>query len=251
MMTMPPIPTWRERMPEPRTEYRCDMNCSRSKPSEECGDCLPETVRGDAIAARDAEIADLRARIEQLTAPRVITAATARAYMEEVLWNFIDFAATSPDIHPDPRIWAHLMVYAPVLEAQIPAALDSYCNADAFWVQKYRCNSGDEILARDVGHVEGWNACREALLKAEPKWIGVDDMQDGDRWRETLKHIGGTYTDVGAQRFTLRFLSPVEGADIMKGSVAQHFTAAIDAQLAASPAPGVPAQAGTSVEQGG
>lgn len=238
------IKKWPERMPAPRKEYQCAANCYPSNPGPDCIDCMPVTVHGDPIAARDAEIAELRAALERLTAPRVITQETAQAFMEEALWNYIDCAASSPGIHPDPRIWAHVMAYAPVLEAQIPAALDSYANADQRWVQIYRCSSGDEVLARDVGHVEGWNACRAAMLDTAPKTFGTDDMRDADRWRETLKHVGGTYTDVGAQRFTLRYLSPVEGTDIMKGSVAGHFTAAIDARLAAADATGVPAQAG-------
>jgi len=60
-----------------------------------------------------------------------------------------------------------------------------------------------------------------------------EDKRDAERWREALRHIGGTHTDTGAQRFTLRYLSPVEGANIMQGSVAGHFTDAIDAALAA------------------
>lgn len=52
------IATWQERMPEPRNEFRCSMNCSPRHGV--CDDCMPVTVRGDAVAARDAEIADLR-----------------------------------------------------------------------------------------------------------------------------------------------------------------------------------------------
>jgi Lar family restriction alleviation protein len=51
--------------------------------------------------------------------------------------------------------------------------------------------------------------------------------KDAARWRETLKHVGGAYCSEGA-RFTLRYLPPMKEADIMKGSVAEHFTNAID-----------------------
>lgn len=55
------IPTWKERMPAPRIEMQCSMNCSpRGGPCEEC---WPVTVHGDKVAARDAEIADLRAAL--------------------------------------------------------------------------------------------------------------------------------------------------------------------------------------------
>lgn len=60
------IPTWQERMPEPRRAYTCDMNCSsdrRHNSPTSCGDCMPVVVRGDSVAARDAEIADLRAAL--------------------------------------------------------------------------------------------------------------------------------------------------------------------------------------------
>lgn len=36
-----------------------------------------------------------------------------KAKMEKDLWGFIDAAGENPDIRPDPRIWGHLLVYAP------------------------------------------------------------------------------------------------------------------------------------------
>ena len=57
------IKTWQERLPAPRTVMRCTMNCSPSIPP--CEDCLPEKVLGDAVAARDAEIAELRTVLAQ------------------------------------------------------------------------------------------------------------------------------------------------------------------------------------------
>jgi DNA-directed RNA polymerase specialized sigma subunit len=60
-------------MPAPRQQKYCTMNCSGGQ--RPCGDCGTETVHGDPISARDAEIADLRigvlelyARIEELEA---------------------------------------------------------------------------------------------------------------------------------------------------------------------------------------
>lgn len=37
----------------------------------------------------------------------------ASAYMDARLWEFIDMAGMWPKAKPDPRIWAHVMVYAP------------------------------------------------------------------------------------------------------------------------------------------
>lgn len=68
---------------------------------------------------------------------------------------------------------------------------------------------------------------------APPEAVAPSDAKDAARWRETLKHIGGCHHSDGI-RFTLRYLRPVTGANIMKGSVAQHFADAIDAAIAAS-----------------
>jgi hypothetical protein len=53
------IKTWQERMPAPRTEMQCVMNCYPRHGV--CNDCEPVTIYGDPVAARDAEIAELRA----------------------------------------------------------------------------------------------------------------------------------------------------------------------------------------------
>lgn len=58
------IRTWQERMPAPRAAFYCSMNCSgvgmHAIRDDDCGDCGSTTVHGDPIAARDAEIAELR-----------------------------------------------------------------------------------------------------------------------------------------------------------------------------------------------
>jgi hypothetical protein len=95
----------------------------------------------------------------------------------------------------------------------------------------------EEILALWHSSIKGVSLHPEVIefaraLLSRHKASG-EDKRDAERWRETLRHIGGTHTDTGAQRFTLRYLSPVEGANIMRGSVAGHFTSAIDAAMAA------------------
>lgn len=65
--------------------------------------------------------------------------------------------------------------------------------------------------------------------------VAQKDAIEAARWRETLLHIGGRlHHDLG-QIFTLNYIRPVEGANIMRGGVAEHFTNAIDsARLAAN-----------------
>lgn len=58
------IKTWIERMPNPWWEKVCDMNCSpRPRRLDDCPDCVRVKRYGDPIAARDEEIAELRALI--------------------------------------------------------------------------------------------------------------------------------------------------------------------------------------------
>ncbi|WP_314439469.1 hypothetical protein [Massilia timonae] len=64
--TAPEVKTWQQRMPKPRHAYMCDMNCSRDRRHNSptsCGDCMGVMVHGDPVAARDAEIAELRAAL--------------------------------------------------------------------------------------------------------------------------------------------------------------------------------------------
>jgi hypothetical protein len=55
---------------------------------------------------------------------------------------------------------------------------------------------------------------------------------DADRWGEVMRQIGGDYSHYGRKQvFVLRYLEPLQGADIMLGSVSAHFKNAIDAAL--------------------
>lgn len=60
------IKTWQERLPMPLKRKYCTMNCSPRDPHG-CEDCETETVHGNAVAARDEEIADLRAELARLS----------------------------------------------------------------------------------------------------------------------------------------------------------------------------------------
>lgn len=71
---------------------------------------------------------------------------------------------------------------------------------------------------------------------AEPAAQGVD-AQDAARWREVIQHVGAA-PHFGGQHFTLNTLQAPDTslgfkANLMSGSVAQHFTKAIDAARAA------------------
>lgn len=85
---------------------------------------------------------------------------------------------------------------------------------------------------------DGIKWCEDRFSDSDVPYVRADliapaaplsDAKDAERWREALMHIGAMHTDSGASRFTLRYLCPVEGSNIMKGSAAGHFTAAIDA----------------------
>lgn len=65
----------------------------------------------------------------------------ASAFMNAKLWEFIDMAGVWPRAKPDPRIWAHVMVYAPVTQkSQVePRKADvahtcPFCNEE--WVEQ-------------------------------------------------------------------------------------------------------------------
>lgn len=77
----------------------------------------------------------------------------------------------------------------------------------------------------------GWQ--RRAALAAP---AAQGDAKDAERWRGVLMHVGATVTGDIDARFTLRFLEPIEGTDLMRGGVAGHFTDAIDAAIAAKAA---------------
>ena len=79
------------------------------------------------------------------------------------------------------------------------------------------------------------NAYR-ASATTHPTQQGMD-VQDAARWREVLQHVGAA-PHFGGQHFTLNTLQAPDTslgfkANLMSGSVAQHFTKAIDAALAA------------------
>jgi hypothetical protein len=96
-----------------------------------------------------------------------------------------------------------------------------------------RCHdgSGEPFAAYDKDIADRVVAGLRAEMHALTGATSAADAKDAERWRETLKHVGAA---ADPQRFVFRGLSPAKGADLMRGSVAQHFTETIDAAIAAS-----------------
>ena len=57
-------------------------------------------------------------------------------------------------------------------------------------------------------------------------------LEDAARWNEVLRHVGAAY-HLGGQHFTLNTLRIRDQMYLLRGSVAQHFTACIDDSRAA------------------
>ena len=81
----------------------------------------------------------LRERLAQPEQEPVDSAEKAAAYLDARLWEFIDMAAAWPEAKPDPRIWGHVMVYAPKQPSKPWVGL----TADEIW----KCNkaSGSSV----------------------------------------------------------------------------------------------------------
>lgn len=70
--------------------------------------------------------------------------AQASQFLEERLWEFIDMAAKFPHAKPDPRTWAHVMVYAPKAEQAQPVRMDTLA------MYRTLCDLTDEASAVDT-----------------------------------------------------------------------------------------------------
>ncbi|HEY0819569.1 MAG TPA: hypothetical protein VGD46_12370 [Rhizobacter sp.] len=60
--------------------------------------------------------------------------------------------------------------------------------------------------------------------------VPADVDVDALRWREVLGSVGARYSDTGTQIFTLSAVLALGTGNLMKGSVAEHFTRAVDAR---------------------
>lgn len=65
---------------------------------------------------------------------------------------------------------------------------------------------------------------------------GIGWAVDAERWRTAVGFIGARYSGSGSQEFTISYVLAVGAGNLMKGSVAEHFTNAIDRETAKRPA---------------
>jgi len=131
----------------------------------------------------------------------------ASAYMDARLWEFIDMAGAWPTAKPDPRIWAHVMVYAP--PAQQPQE-------------------------GTIGHVSAGKttliAAVTPLLKAQQpqaEAVPSDVVRDAARYRFLAAHCRRTPEHWGG-----RWSIVIEGPCPERQDCEDAFDAAIDAAMA-------------------
>ncbi|MGC0155377.1 hypothetical protein ACPRNU_23200 [Chromobacterium vaccinii] len=105
---------------------------------------------------------------------------------------------------------------------------------------QHRCRETDipwprayiDAQAARIAELERLNASNELLLQILKGKAQVWE-RDAARWGELLRHVGAYKKPPNwMHRFHLDGLEPVAGADLMRGSVAQHLVAAIDAAMA-------------------
>ena len=154
------VKPWEERMPAPIKAFECALDCSGiglgCPRAESCGDCARVTIYGDAVKARDAEIADLRAAL----------AAGVAAAPAEILKHRAEGRAEALAIllDEDPEI---------PLEAYTPSRADGGDSGEynTYW---------DEPKLRALFHVD--DATYSAFDKAEAEFHHYIGLQDEARY---------------------------------------------------------------------
>ena len=105
-------------------------------------------------------ITALTAALEQPAQQELVDSGEkAGAYMEARLWEFIDMAAAWPEASPDPRTWAHVMVYAPKPAQQEPVGQ----------LQEYAYGRGQVLWFNKPAD--------QTMLYTRPparEWVGID-----------------------------------------------------------------------------
>ncbi|HCN89491.1 MAG TPA: hypothetical protein DIT28_09995 [Oxalobacteraceae bacterium] len=208
-------------MPAPRQQKYCTMNCgphnddkrNRAQRMAECDTCAIETVYGDPIDARDAEIADLRAALSQ-------RAPISDAEIHE-LWQqsysdtrkVIGFGVGS---HDRTRLKHPVAFARALLAAQGDMSAQSTDNGDAskndagidISAQGDHIGDATEMVECDaMDHAEDKLAMVDASLEirmggdgALDEVIGhgpyhLEQMDDGHWWMR-FEDISGAYADV-------------------------------------------------------
>ena len=135
----------------------------------------------------------------------------ATAYMNARLWEFIDMAGMWPKAKPDPRIWAHVMVYAPPAQQPQAEKRCQYCDGtgdvhsiDGQWRGECHCQKQPQAEAvhnkpvrvchiKDVACSEAAVKCGECPDAAPPQAEAVTPgcvVDRGFRWDgEKQQHI--------------------------------------------------------------
>ena len=91
--------------------------------------------------------------------------------------------------------------------------------------------SGDRLAKR-----KSLAALRQALAQPVPDVAEQgQDALDAKRYRQVLLIVGAGTDHYGSRCFTLNNLKAVVGANILKGSVSQHFDDALDAAMGTQP----------------
>lgn len=76
-------------------------------------------------------------------------------------------------------------------------------------------------------------AMRKLQSSPSPSPAEEQDRIDAQRWRTATQFVGAMTAGGWRQIFHLQSLKPIDGANLFRGSVAQHFTEAVDAARAA------------------
>ena len=75
---------------------------------------------------------------------------------------------------------------------------------------------------------------RQLAAAPQPAASVTDVAKDAARWQQMLRHVGADRSPaMGCQYFVFRGIHAEPGVDLMRGSVAGHFTDVIDAAIAA------------------
>jgi len=103
------------------------------------------------------------------------------------------------------------------------------CGTLRIFSENFDTNPADHIKAAIVKWVcDTLNAAQ----KGQQVQGGGEDKRDAERWRKAIRYIGARYTENGSEVFCVsQMLVALAGFSLMKGSVAEHFTKAIDAAL--------------------
>jgi hypothetical protein len=121
--------------------------------------------------------------------------------------------------------------HARVLELEFRLEIDPSHPIDGISARDATIKLQDERIADLETQLSAIGAGGVEPLRKSPPAQAQEDAHDAARWRQVLRHVGGQRHPV-CQTFGLVTLKPVSG-NIMQGSVAEHFTKAIDAARAA------------------